>query len=153
MSIDLKGRMTLPSEIRDVLMATSPDHKVCVSVHDKYDCLIGYGTEEQSRKMADIAFQWENAIKTEGAYDAEAAAVADYALSFTANCEASGRFVLNPDLRAMAMIQDRAFIFGAGRNFCIWNPNLFLEANLGDSYARLRRFLEMQLMKDGGRKG
>ncbi len=153
MSIDAKGRMTLPSDLRDVLLATSPEQKVCLSVHEKHDCLIGYGTAEQERKMGDIAFQWENAVKNDGDYDAEAAAVADYSLSFTANCEPSGRFVLNPDLRAMAMIQDRAFIYGAGRNFCIWNPNVFLEANLGDQYARLRRFLEMQLMKDGGRKG
>lgn len=151
-SIDAKGRITLPSDIRDVLLATSPEHKVCVSLHDHLDCLVGFGTDEQARKMADIAFQWENAVKNDGDFDAEGAAVADYSLTFTANCEASGRFVLNPDLRAMAMIEDRAFIYGAGRNFCIWNPNVFLEAPLGDKYARLRRYLELQISKDGGRK-
>ena len=54
-SIDAKGRMTLPSDLRDVLLATSPEHKVCLSVHERHDCLIGYGTAEQERKMTDIA--------------------------------------------------------------------------------------------------
>lgn len=151
-SIDTKGRLTLPADIRDVLLATSPEKKVCIAVHDKHDCLSGYGTMEQERKINDIDFQWQNAITSQGDFDAEAAAVGSYSLSFTANCEASGRFVLAPDLRDMAMIGDAAFIYGAGRNFCIWNPDIFATADLGPEYDRLKRYLAILQQKTGGAK-
>ena len=152
MSVDAKGRITLPSELRDLLFKTSPDHKVCVSLHEEYDCLIGFGELEQARKLSDIDFQWKAAVQNGTSFNAEEAAVGGFSLTFTANCEASGRFVLHPDLRDMAMIKDSAFIYGAGRHFCIWNPDRYLEQGLTGKYERLNRFLKSQLLKQGGRK-
>ncbi len=148
-SIDAKGRVTLPSDIRDVVFASSGDQKVCIAMHEDLDCLVGFGGEERERKISDIDFQWQSAVQAGRDFNSEEAAVADYSLTFWANCEASGRFVLNPDLREMAGIEGRAFFYGAGRNFCIWNPDLFLQADLGQGYKNLRRFLELQLKKEG----
>ena len=151
-SIDAKGRMTLPSDIRDTLFAASGERTVVVSMHESLDCLVGFGENEQALKLDDIQTEWKSTLgQGAGDFNREAASAAGYGLNFKANCEASGRFVLNPDLREMAMIEDRAFIYGAGRHFCIWNPTEFLGADLGPEYKRLTRFLELQLKKEGAR--
>lgn len=148
-SIDAKGRLTLPSDIRDTLFAVGNERTVIISPHDQLECLIGFAENEQSQKMDDIRFQWERSVENQGAFNADVVSAASYGLNFKANCEASGRFVLNPDLKFMADIDNRAFIYGAGRHFCIWNPTIFLESDLGPEYRTLRRFLELQLKKEG----
>lgn len=149
-SIDTKGRMTLPSDIRDTLFASTTDRTVVISDHASLPCLIGFGENEQELKAEDIRFQWQRSVENQDeGFDADAVAAACYGLNFKANCEASGRFVLNPDLRILGDIENRAFIYGAGRHFCVWNPAIFLESDLGPQYRGLRRFLELQLKKEG----
>jgi hypothetical protein len=42
-TIDAKGRVTIPAELRDTVAESSGENVVCISRHPNLPCLIGYG--------------------------------------------------------------------------------------------------------------
>ena len=94
-TIDAKGRVTIPAELRDTVAESSGENIVCISRHPNLPCLIGYGRAERQKLRADIESQWEAAIQRGGEFDRESAGVIASSIFETA-FENSGRFVLQP---------------------------------------------------------
>ena len=124
-SVDAKGRMTIPAELRDSVQASSGANSVCISRHSNLPCLIGFGGTERLKLRADIEVQWQSAVNRGTEFDRELAGVSASSIFETA-FEASGRFVLSPMLKHFGRIEDRAFFFGATTHFMLWNPDVFL---------------------------
>lgn len=123
--VDIKGRATIPAELRDSVQQSSGANSVCISRHRELPCLIGFGSAERLKLRADIEAQWQSAIGRGEQFDRELAGVNASSI-FETSFEASGRFVLSPMLRHFGKIEDKAFFFGATTHFMLWNPDVFL---------------------------
>ena len=49
-TIDAKGRVTIPAELRDTVAESSGENIVCISRHPNLPCLIGYGRAERQKQ-------------------------------------------------------------------------------------------------------
>jgi MraZ protein len=149
-TIDAKGRVTIPAELRDTVSASSGENIVCISRHPSLPCLIGFGREERQKLRSDIEAQWQAAIQRGGEFDRESAGVVASSI-FETGFEASGRFVLQPMLRHFGKLGERAFFFGATTHFMLWNPEVFMDS-APPAFAHVREELEYW-MNEHGRRG
>lgn len=149
-TIDAKGRVTIPAELRDTVSESSGENIVCISRHPTLPCLVGYGRAERQKLRADIEAQWQAAVQRGGEFDRESAGVVASSIFETA-FEASGRFVLQPMLRHFGKLGDRAFFFGATTHFMLWNPDVFQES-APPAFAHVREELDYWL-NDHARRG
>jgi MraZ protein len=124
--IDDKGRVTIPSELRDTVQTSSAANIVCLARHASLPCLVGYGVAEKMKQRADIEAQWQSAVNRGDQFDRELAGVSASSIFETA-FEPSGRFVLQPMLRHFGKLGGQAFFFGATTHFMLWNPEVFLK--------------------------
>ncbi len=149
-TIDAKGRVTIPAEIRDTVSQSSEENMVCLARHPTLPCLIGFGRAERYQRRADIDSQWSAAIQRGADFDREAAGVNASSIFETA-FEASGRFVIPPMHRFFGKLEDKAFFFGATTHFMLWNPDVFMDA-APPAFAHVREELEYWL-HDHSRRG
>jgi MraZ protein len=149
-TIDAKGRVTIPAELRDTVAESSGENVVCLQRHPNLPCLIGYGRTERLKRRSDIEAQWNAAVQRGSEFDRELAGAGASSIFETA-FEPSGRFVIQPMLKHFGKLADRAFFFGATTHFMLWNPDVFLQA-APPAFAHVREELEYWLA-EAGRRG
>ena len=120
--IDGKGRVSIPSDLRNAVFANSAERIFYLAKQSGQAALIGYdklALEERNRNIEAA----ELAAASNGVPDYDIASRAKTFPSVeTVPFDTSGRFVLSAKFRARAELENLAFFAGFGRFFCIWNP-------------------------------
>ena len=115
-TIDAKGRVTIPAELRDTVAESSGENIVCISRHPNLPCLIGYGRAERQKLRADIEAQWQAAVQRGGEFDRESAGVVASSIFETA-FENSG-FVISASWARKPSSSARPRISCCGTRMC-----------------------------------
>jgi len=119
-----KGRFVLPPTFRKAVKESSGGAKtLCLAVHDKYDCLVGFGLSRMDELHAQLDKEEERAIRL-GLADFDPDARAQQLFGFEqVPFDDSGRFVMPEHLRDLGKVEDALYFHGAGKFFFAWNPD------------------------------
>lgn len=116
-----KGRFTLPPAFRNAVKASSEGKTLCLTMHEKWNCLVGFGLSRRAEFDALLDKEEESAYKFGRDFDRDIRAT--QLTSFeTVPFDDSGRFILPEFLRGLGEIDDALFFLSAGRYFTVWNP-------------------------------
>ena len=116
-----KGRYVLPPAIRNQVKLSSGGKVLCLRGHDRWKCLVGFGTSRKLDLKAQLEREEELAFKYGREFDREIRA-SQIGVSTEVPFDDSGRFVLRDYLRELGNIQDGLFFQPAIEFFTIWNP-------------------------------
>lgn len=110
LSLDAKGRLSVPTRHRDVLMATA-NGQLTITKHP-HGCLMVFARPEWEKFRERIASQpmsaqWWKRIFLGNAMDVE--------------LDGTGRVLVSPELRAAAGITKEAVLLGMGSYFELWD--------------------------------
>ena len=110
LSLDGKGRLSVPTRHRDVLMATAQG-QLTITRHP-HGCLMVFPRPEWEKFRERIAAlpmsaQWWKRIFLGNAMDVD--------------MDATGRVLISPELRAAAGIQKDTMLLGMGHHFELWD--------------------------------
>jgi MraZ protein len=110
MSLDAKGRLSVPTRHRDVLAATASG-QLTITRHP-HGCLMIFPRPEWEKFRARIAelpvsAQWWKRIFLGNAMDVE--------------LDSTGRVLVSPELRAAAGIERDTMLLGMGNHFELWD--------------------------------
>ena len=129
-SLDSKGRVSIPSDFRDVL-AERYDEKLVLMKH--YDrCLVAYPIEE-----------WQKLDEKISALPASDPMVTKYLRNFYSSakvCEldAQGRVLVPPALKAYAGLSREVVIIGLSNKMEIWDLQMWKKENPEEDYTEVR---------------
>jgi MraZ protein len=118
-SLDPKGRLMLPVEFRDVILASSGHGRVIVTNFD--GCVVGYSLPEWER--IEESFQRINMLNRQ---------LRDFQRFFISGAvevelDKQGRMLIPPHLRTYAGLSREVALTGVGRKFEIWDLQRFEE--------------------------
>jgi MraZ protein len=118
-----KGRFVLPPEFRKAVKESSGGNRtLCLGVHDKLDCLMGFGLSRIDQLHAQLDRDEQIAIERKN-YDFDRDVRAAQLFGFSQlPFDDSGRFVMPEHLRDLGKVGDGLYFHGAGNFFFIWNP-------------------------------
>jgi MraZ protein len=116
-TLDLKGRLMLPPDFREILLARSEPGQLVLTTRD--GCIYG--------------FPWPDWQKIEEAFSRiqnPGRAVRDFSRQFLGGAEVmaadgQGRIRLSRELTAYAGIEKDVVLVGQGARFAIWDPDRF----------------------------
>ena len=126
-AIDDKGRLSIPAFLRNHLVASSNGRILCLGFHEKWHCLVGYGLSRKADILSDIEKQWAAAMTRGDDFDKDAAGASKFTSLQELSFDASGRFVMPPQLSGIRGIKNKVFIHGIGSTFCLWDPQTLLD--------------------------
>jgi MraZ protein len=114
LSLDVKGRLSVPTRHRDVLSATAAS-QLTITKHP-HGCLMIFPRNEWEKFRDRIAAlpmqaQWWKRIFLGNAMDVE--------------MDGSGRVLVSPELRAAAGISKDAILLGMGAYFELWDAQVY----------------------------
>ena len=115
-SLDTKGRLSVPTRYRDVLSATA-NSQLTVTRHP-HGCLMVFPRNEWEKFRERIAAlpmqaQWWKRIFLGNAMDVD--------------MDATGRVLVSPELRAAAHISKDTVLLGMGGYFELWDAQLYAD--------------------------
>lgn len=127
-----KGRFVLPPLFRKAVKESSNGKVLCLTGHDRWNCLVGFGTSRRFEFETQLDREEEMAFKFGREFDRE---TRSSQLNGFAEIpfDDSGRFVMPEYLRGLGDIEDGIFFQGGGRFFTLWNPVEL--ARMGDDWA------------------
>lgn len=147
-----KGRFTLPPAFRNAVKASSEGKTLCLTTHDKWDCLVGFGLSRKAEVEALLDREEEAAYKFGREFDRDIRSI--QLTNFeTMPFDDSGRFIMPEFLRGLGGIDDAVFFLSAGRVFTLWNPAKLYE--MGHEFAMPKaacRALEEEARAKGKKK-
>ncbi|MDQ7033016.1 MAG: division/cell wall cluster transcriptional repressor MraZ [Desulfonauticus sp.] len=116
-TIDTKGRLLLPPEIRDEILRVSPEGKVMLTNFDQ--CVVGYPLAE-----------WEEIEKSFASLNMANKMFRDFHRFFLSGAmevslDKQGRILVPPYLREYARLKKDVILAGVGRKFEIWDMERF----------------------------
>ena len=121
-SIDEKGRVALPPDLRNAVIANSEDRIVYISKHPEGDALVGYDAATLQETLARIQ-KADDALAASGDQDRDfGKRRRNFPRTEPAPFDASGRFTLSGPMKGRGKLDDLAFFYGLGDIFEIWNP-------------------------------
>jgi MraZ protein len=125
-TIDTKGRVAIPADLRNAIMANSDGRSFYLAQHPEGNALAGYdevwlAERIQAMKQAEIAVAEGKLPKADYAARRE-----QFSRSEPVPFDTSGRFVLSSRMRRYGKLEDLAFFNGLGDSFEIFNPRLVL---------------------------
>ncbi|WP_126172040.1 division/cell wall cluster transcriptional repressor MraZ [Altericroceibacterium xinjiangense] len=116
-----KSRFTLPPAFRKAVTESSGDRILCLSKHEKWPCLTGFGLSRRSALEAQIDREEERALRLGRDFDRDLRALQLYGFS-ELPFDASGRFVMPEHLAELGQMDRGVYFQGAGAFFTLWNP-------------------------------
>lgn len=117
-----KNRFVLPNAFRPTVRESSGRDMLCLTTHDRWPCLVGFGSSRIADFENELNHEQELAIRAGKDFDAEKRASDIYA-SYEVPFDGSGRFVLPEDLAALAGVGDQLYFRGNGKFFTVWAPD------------------------------
>ncbi len=114
LSLDAKGRLSMPTRHRDVLGATA-NNQLTITRHP-HGCLMVFPRPEWEKFRDRIAAlpmsaQWWKRIFLGNAMDGE--------------LDGTGRVLISPELRAAAGIEKETMLLGMGNHFELWDKSTY----------------------------
>ena len=114
LSLDAKGRLSVPTRHRDVLMANASG-QMTITKHP-HGCLIIYPRPEWDRVRGELdklpaSGQWLKRIYLGNAVDVE--------------MDGTGRVLVSPELRQAAGLTRDVMLLGLGRSFELWDKETY----------------------------
>lgn len=128
-----KGRFVLPPALRKAVKDSSGGAKtLCLSAHEKFGCLIGFGVSRIEKLQKQLDDDQERAVRL-GDAEFDYTTRAQQLFGFEqVPFDDSGRFIMPDYLRDLDLVGDGLFFQGAGDFFLIWNPEEL--ARMGPAY-------------------
>ncbi|MCY7369496.1 MAG: division/cell wall cluster transcriptional repressor MraZ [Polaromonas sp.] len=116
LTLDNKGRLSVPTRHRDVLIATASS-QLTITKHP-HGCLMIFPRQEWERfreriNAVPMTAQWWKRIFLGNAMDVD--------------MDASGRVLISPELRLAAGITRDTMLLGVGGHFELWNSSTYAE--------------------------
>ncbi len=116
-----KGRFVLPPLFRKAVKEASGSRILCLSKHERWNCLTGFGLSRKDELEAQLEREEERATRRDQDFDYDLRA--SQLFNFVeVPFDESGRFVMPEYIRGLGKIDDGLYFQGAGRFFTIWNP-------------------------------
>lgn len=136
-----KGRHVLPAPFRNSVKQSSDGKILCLSKHERWDCLVGFGLSRESDLAAQLQREEDAAIKRGMDFDYDTRASQLYGFA-RIPFDDSGRFVMPDYLVTLAKLDDALFFQGGGTFFTLWNPQEMyrMEAGWEGAQAACRMF-------------
>jgi MraZ protein len=131
-SVDEKGRVAIPADLRAAVERNSDVRAIVVGRHPFDPCLSVHDLSWSQEKFSRIDKPDESPFDGGGDGGARAKRRAFGAVE-RAPFDASGRFVLPPFFRAKAGIGKWALFNGAGETFDIWAPEVLMRSQGADN--------------------
>jgi len=118
-----KGRFVLPPAFRKAVKESSGGNRtLCLTVHDRFDCLVGFGLSHADKFEAQLDREEDRAIRLGNAeFDRDVRAAQLYGFEQLPFDE-SGRFVMPEHLRGLGKVEDGLYFHAAGDRFFVWAP-------------------------------
>lgn len=117
-----KGRYVLPADFRKAIAPAETSARVlCVTKHDRWNCLVGFGIDRMDSFEALLDQQEQRADKQGAPFDRELRSMQ------LMNCaklsfDASGRFILPEHLSGLCGISGSLAFLGGSPFFTMWAP-------------------------------
>jgi MraZ protein len=144
-----KGRFVLPPLFRKAVKDSSDGRVLCLSKHDRWNCLVGFGLSRKDELEVQLDREEEAAFKFGRDFDRETRSMQLNSFN-EVPFDDSGRFVMPEYLRKLASIEDGLYFQGGGRVFTLWNPAEL--AKMGDDWAAAKAACE-SFLEDAKAKG
>ncbi|MCF8707541.1 division/cell wall cluster transcriptional repressor MraZ [Rhizorhapis sp. SPR117] len=126
-AMDGKGRFSIPASMRHVVQASSGgQNRLCLTKHEDFNCVIGFGHSYQQAMRADIDREEQLASARGEGYSRAAAMQRKFGLLEDVPFDEGGRFFISPFLKKLCGIEDIVFINGSGDYFELWNPHALI---------------------------
>lgn len=125
-----KDRYVLPPSFRKAIAEESDDRILCVSTHDRWPCLTGFGRGRKDSFYDQLDKEQEAAIRSGEPFDREERMMQLF--SYTEiPYDSSGRFVLPDHLADLAGLDGTIYFQGVGLFITLWNPDRLYEMGSG----------------------
>lgn len=114
-SMDAKGRLAIPSKVRDSLLSESGGH-IVVTAHTEERCLLVYPEQQWQQLLPQIESLSSTHRRT--------AKMRRLLLGFASPLdidEANGRVLLPPTLREFAGLEKKVMLIGQGKGLELWS--------------------------------
>lgn len=121
--MDAKGRLSVPSFIRQKIELRSDAKLLVLSPHDKLKCITGYDNnhsaelQERAEKRLGDSPDWLAELEMQASL---------FGSALDVPYDTSGRIILPRSLKNHAEIADTALFIGMMGEFHIWNPDVAL---------------------------
>lgn len=146
-SVDEKGRVAIPADLRAAVERNSDARSIVVGRHPFDPCLSAHDLSWSQQKLGRIDNPEVSPFDAGAQADASAKRRAFGAVE-RVPFDASGRFVLPPFFRAKAKIGKWAFFNGSGETFEIWSPEALM-ATEGPEFEDIREICEFLCHQKG----
>ena len=124
-AVDVKGRLSVPSFIRQKIERRSDEKVLVLSLHPEFQCLIGYDSNHSAAMHERAETRLGDSPDPFAELDMQAGLFAGTA---DIPYDTSGRIMLPPRLKRRADIDDLAMFIGMGAEFQVWNPSAALKS-------------------------
>ena len=145
-----KGRFVLPPAFRKEVKAASGGSKtLCLMVHDRFDCLVGFGLSRIDKLHEQLDREEERAIRLGlNSFDRDVRAGQLFQFE-QLPFDDSGRFVMPDHLKELGKIEDGLYFQGAGDFFFVWNPTELarMDSSWKGAQATCKRLVEEAIAK------
>ena len=116
-----KGRYVLPPLFRKAVKESSEGRTLCLMKHDKWNCLVGFGTSRKAELEDQLDREEERNIRLGKDFDRDTRASQLFGFQ-ELPFDDSGRFVMPDHLKLLGKVEDGLYFQGGGRFFTLWNP-------------------------------
>ena len=117
-----KGRFVLPPQFRKTVKESSSGAALCLTKHDRWPCLTGFGRSRAEEFDAQLDREEELAVKAGKDFDRD---LREFQLRGFAEIpfDDSGRFVLPPHLAELCAIDEQIYFHGSGSFIALFAPD------------------------------
>lgn len=116
-----KDRFVLPPSFRKAVKESSNGRILCLTKHDRWNCLTGFGLSRRADFEKQLDREEEMAFKFGRDFDRETRSSQLNGFR-EVGFDDSGRFNMPDYLRELANLGDALYFHGGGPFFTIWNP-------------------------------
>src|SRR3546814_10360872 len=100
--MDSKGRFSVPASMRHIVQASSNgQNRLCLTKHEEYPCVIGFGHSYQQALRANIDHEEQLALARGEGYNRAAAMQRKFGLLEDVPFDDGGRFFISPFLKKL----------------------------------------------------
>src|SRR3546814_6266853 len=112
-AMDSKCRFSVPASMRHIVQASSnSQNRLCLTKHEEYPCVIGFGHSYQQALRANIDHEEQLALARGEGYNRAAAMQRKFGLLEDVPFDDGGRLFISPFLTKLCRIDDLVFIHG-----------------------------------------
>lgn len=146
--IDGKGRVGIPAALRHALEKNGDGRFLHIALHESDPCLVGYDSGWSQHLRGQLRDDEAAARAAGQCFDRANRNRLAFGATVELGYDASGRFILPGDMRAIAGLEANAFFLGTGDVFEIWNPQTLIATPGIDD--RLKQLVAAQIRQREG---